>query len=549
MPRGSAALDISAPSARPVLRSPLLFALLFSAIFILHAPLLRLPYFWDEAGYFVPAARDLLLTGSPIPHSTVSNAHPPLVMAWLAAWWKLSGYTPAVARTAMLMVAAFGLLGLFRLASDVAGRTVAVATVICTALYPVFFTQSSMTHLDLAAAALTFWGLGHYFRRRLLPAVIFFSLAALAKETALLTPLALFVWEFLCVWIARWRDNRRFCFRAANWSSLVLFVPILPLAAWFGYHFHRTGYLLGNPEFFRYNVAATLSPLRILVALGTRLWQLLGYMNLFVLTLAAAAALTMPPVRDMVSARRKARGGSDAGSERRPISLPIQLVFAAVIAAHVVALSVIGGAVLARYLLPVTPLVILICVSTLRRRLPWWPWAVAVVCAGFVAALFVNPPWRFAPEDNLAYRDYVLLHKEVDSFVAQKFPTKIVLTAWPASDELTRPWLRYVDHGVRVLRIDDFTLEQVLNARQHRDEFDIALVFSTKYEPRANLSALLPAWERLLTRYFGYHRDLPPDAIARLLDARIIYQHRRGGQWIAVLDLEHVQNAALDFGR
>ena len=25
-----------------------------------HAPLLQLPYFWDEAGYYVPAARDLL---------------------------------------------------------------------------------------------------------------------------------------------------------------------------------------------------------------------------------------------------------------------------------------------------------------------------------------------------------------------------------------------------------------------------------------------------------------------------------------------------------
>jgi len=50
------------------------------ALVALHAPLLRLPYFWDEAGYYVPAARDLLLTGSPVPHSTVSNAHPPLLL-------------------------------------------------------------------------------------------------------------------------------------------------------------------------------------------------------------------------------------------------------------------------------------------------------------------------------------------------------------------------------------------------------------------------------------------------------------------------------------
>src|SRR5690242_9971996 len=103
------------------------FALIFTAVFLAHATLLRLPYFWDESGYYIPAARDLL-NGSLIPHSTLSNAHPPLVMAWLALWWKLSGYTPAVTRTAMLLVSAFGLAGVFRLARNVANMPVAIAS-------------------------------------------------------------------------------------------------------------------------------------------------------------------------------------------------------------------------------------------------------------------------------------------------------------------------------------------------------------------------------------------------------------------------------------
>ena len=120
-----------------------MFVLSFAALMALHAPLLRLPYFWDEAGYYVPAARDLLLTGSLIPHSTVSNAHPPLVMAYLALWWKVAGFAPMVTRTAMLLAASFALLGLFRLAQSVANSEVAVATTILTAIYPVFFSQSS----------------------------------------------------------------------------------------------------------------------------------------------------------------------------------------------------------------------------------------------------------------------------------------------------------------------------------------------------------------------------------------------------------------------
>src|SRR5438445_876559 len=174
------------------LSSGVAFAAIFAAIFLLHVPLLRLPYFWDEAGYYVPAARDLLLTGSLIPHSTPSNAHPPLVMAYLALFWRLAGYLALVTRSAMLLVAAFALLGLFRLAQRVANAQIAVASTICTALYPVFFVQSSLAQVDLAAAGLTFWGLGAYLEDRRLATAVWFSLAALAKETAILAPLTLF---------------------------------------------------------------------------------------------------------------------------------------------------------------------------------------------------------------------------------------------------------------------------------------------------------------------------------------------------------------------
>src|SRR5271167_2110849 len=189
----------SASSAWSSARDQLLaFSLIFTGLFVLHAPLLRLPYFWDEAGYFIPAARDLLLTGSFIPHTTLSNAHPPLVMMWLALWWKFSAFTPAVTRTSMLLVAAFALLGLWRLARDVANEAVAAAAVLCTALYSVFFAQSSMAHLDMMAGALTLWGLAMYAERRPVATILFFALAPLAKETAIITPMALLAWELVC---------------------------------------------------------------------------------------------------------------------------------------------------------------------------------------------------------------------------------------------------------------------------------------------------------------------------------------------------------------
>ena len=155
----------SQPASSAWVQQFLLFALFFAGLMLLHAPLLRLPYFWDEAGYYVPAARDLFLTGTLIPHSTLSNAHPPLVMAWLALAWRVFGYSTLVTRTAMLALSAFSLLGLFRLSRVASNLPVAWATTTLVAVYPVFFTQSSMAHVDLPAAGLTFWALAAIYRR------------------------------------------------------------------------------------------------------------------------------------------------------------------------------------------------------------------------------------------------------------------------------------------------------------------------------------------------------------------------------------------------
>ncbi len=70
-----------------------------------------------------------------------------------------------------------------------------------------------------------------------------------------------------------------------------LLIPALPLALWYVYHYACTGYVFGNPEFFRYNVAATLNPVRFLLALLMRLWQVVGYLHLWVLTLAMLLAM------------------------------------------------------------------------------------------------------------------------------------------------------------------------------------------------------------------------------------------------------------------
>ncbi|MCU1308483.1 MAG: hypothetical protein JWN45_3178 [Acidobacteriaceae bacterium] len=522
------------------------FAAILAAVLVAHATLLRLPYFWDEAGYYIPVARDFFLTGNLIPTSTLSNAHPPLPVFYLALAWKLFGYSPLVTRTAMLLVASFAIVQVYLLAKRVANREVAIAATICSAVYPVFFAQSSLAHADLPATALTLWGLRLYLEDRRRACVVAFALAALAKETAIVTPLALFAWEFLFsfplarfdIHLHSFSDSsgsckpRRIAPKIAQRRDIfLLLLPVLPLALWFGYHYHRTGYVFGNPEFFKYNVAATLDPLRIVLALVRRIWQTFGHMNMWVLTLAMSAAMMLPAIRQ-------------DGATRERISIPIQLIFAIVILAHIVMHSIVGGAVLARYMMPVIPLVIIIGVSTLWRRVMEWKWVVALICFTFLAGWFVNPPYGFAPEDNLNYAAFVRLHQRAADYIQRKFPHSRVLTAWPATDELSKPYLGYVNNPVPVIQIQDFSFDQVMLAKQNND-YDVALLFSTKYEPPRRLIHW-EFWERANARFFGMHADLAPELAAQMLGGTIVMQEKRNGQWIAVVEIPRIRNVKVE---
>jgi len=524
---------------RTFIDSAALLALIFLVLLILHAPLLRLPYFWDEAGYYVPVAHDLFLTGSLIPKTTISNAHPPLVMAYLALWWKVFGFSQLVTRTAMLMMSSFALLALFRLAQRVANTQVAIASILGTAIYPVFFAQSSLVHLDLAAAGFTFWGLKTYVEKRHILTAVWFSLAVLTKETAILAPIALVAWEVIQLLFRNWNfsisqessnENQHTRGKPRLHTIGALIIPVLPLALWYGYHYLKTGFTFGNPEFLRYNVQATMHPFRIVLALVMRLWQTFGYMNLLLLTATGISAMWKPPLRDQQN-------------ERPRIALDVQFAFLAVIATYVIAMAVVGGAVLARYMLPAIPLVIIVFVSTLWRRIAQWRWVIAIVVLGFVAGLFINPPYTFAIEDNLAYRDFIQLHQDAEHFLESHYPRSNVLTAWPASDELNRPFLGYVSRPIRTLRIEDFRVEQLMSAADARPGYDVAFVFSTKYEPPNPLLKDWPAWDRIKIRFFDYHHDVPPAVAAQILGGEIVFSETRKGQWVAVIEMRQIIEA------
>jgi hypothetical protein len=353
-----------------------------------------------------------------------------------------------------------------------------------------------------------------------------FSLAALSKETAIVTPAALAVWEAILFL----RDHREPIPRRLhlNWL-LALLAPILPLTAWYAYHYRQTGFVFGNPEFLRYNATANLDAYRIALCLWHRLLHLTTHMNMFVPVICTLAVIFIPV----------------SSSAPAPIPKPQLRAIAIVLLANWIAFSVLGGALLTRYLLPMYPLILLLCAAIWHRHLRQW-WALAALtAAAFLAGIWINPPYAFAPEDNLTYRDFIVLHQRAVHFIDHAYPQATVLTAWPATSELNRPELGYTNHPIKIVAIQNFAIDQIQKAAADPGSYDVALIFSTKWEPPANRINLGRRNQSADTKYFDFHRDLSPTEVAALLHGDLVWQAQRKGEWAAVIHFPRIVEAAL----
>ncbi|WP_103933551.1 ArnT family glycosyltransferase [Bryocella elongata] len=524
------------------LPTAVLFLLAYAGVALAHLTLLRLPYFWDEGGYYIPAALDFYRDGALIPVFT--NAHPPLPNVVLGSLWHLTGLSIIATRLCACAFAALGLTAVFRLTQRLLGPAAALAVTLLTAVYPIWYAQSSMAHADIFAAAFTLWALAIYIPARtndliapdliahrstatpLLATATLSSLAALAKETAIVIPAALAAYELFHA--TRSHTNRS---EAPRWIAALSF-PLLPLVSWYAYHHAHTGFTFGNPEYLRYNATANLTASHMLYALWQRFLHLTWQRNLWVPIVFAAACLLLPETPSPLA--------TDSRLPRRAWH-----IIAVLLVAQWLAFSVLGGALLTRYLLPAYPLVLIACVSVWKTRTHHWPWLAAATAAAFIAGWWLSPPFAYAPEDNLTYRDMVVVHQEAIDYVATHLPDATVLSAWPVTTDMNKPELGYVTTPLKVVAVEDFTLPTMLTAAQDPGRYDTAIIFSRHYAPPSlqRYWATHPNSRR--GREFAEGADLKPREVARLLGGTIVWQDDRNGEWAAVIHFPRSYEASL----
>ncbi len=491
-----------------------IFFLTFLALVLLHYPLLSLPYFWDEAGYYIPAALDFSRSGLLIPQSTWRTGHPPLVIVYLGLAWRFFGFSPLVTRSAMILVAAATVVTVYALGRRVAGGEAAAWSALLLAVSPLFYAQSALAHLDLAAALFTTLAVLALLIRNVPGFSLAASLAILSKETA-----AIFL---LVAWAYAWRARREL----SPTARFGLAVPLLPLVAWTAYYHHSTGYWTGNREYLEYNFYATLNPARVPWSLLRRLYELL--LGGFNWVLIAGAA-----IGSWRGQRLRPHRLEDQPEEERCLLCRFLFLAGGLSVTYVVMLSLVGGAILPRYLLPVFPsffLVSVLLVGRLPRRIARGILVAATAC--FVSAWFLNPPYPFPFEDNLSYADFVRLHQQAARFLESRPAGTRILTAWPASDELTRPFLGYVRKPLVVVPVRGFTAHGINETPP--ESFDLLYLYSRSWEPRINWLTRFAGFEKLQENYFDYAPQIREDILVARYGLRLLVRYERRGQWVNI---------------
>ena len=485
------------PQRQPRLGSYLLFAFGFGcAIFGAHFSTLHLPYFWDELGQFIPAALDLFQDGAWIPHSTTPNVHPPGVMAYLALVWRVAGYSIEATRVAMLLLATAAALTVFLLAIQICRPlkgAPAFSAVVLLLASPLFYTQAMLAQLDMPAMLFTALALVLFLQDRTRGCVLACVALVLTKETGALVPLVFGAWLL--------RERRT---REAIWFA----APLVVLGIWLIYLRQGTGNALGNSEFARYNLFYPLHPARLPVALFRRFY----YVFIDNFHWIGSVALVLAWKR------------TDIFRERAWAVCGVLLL------GHMVMVSVLGGATLERYLLPVIPLFyIAVGAAWSVMDKPWRRGSQIAMTAGLIAGLFWNPPWPFPFENNLALVDFVALQKDAAGFVESIYPNETVVSVWPFTDAIRRPEFGYVSRPLAARSIEDFHLRTVATLKDVR----LLVVYSRTWEPPVSVLRI-PMVARYLERYYSYDKQITADEISGRLGLTSAARYTRRGQWIEV---------------
>jgi hypothetical protein len=354
-----------------------------------------------------------------------------------------------------------------------------------------------LAQLDMPAMVFTAWALYLFLEARYGWSAVACLALVMCKETGAILPAMFAAW--LALRERKWRESAYF---AASIAALLVWVFVL---------WRTTGNALGDAQFAQYNAVYSLHPVRLLAAVPRRLFYLFVAEFRWAGTVAVFLAWRKLPV----------------------FQTPEWRWAAAFAFLHVLVVSIFGGAVLERYLLPVLPIVYaamgcgFACLPGNLQRI-----APGLASFGLLLSITWGPPYLTPFENNIAFTDFVQLHEEA-ALLLNRLPTRpnLVATAWPLTDALRRPEFGYTRRPFVPVETSDFRAANVERVIREKHP-DAVVIYDRLNEPRWNL-ANIGLVRDFLSAYYDYAPQITPGELMALGYAQVMRLEQRG-QWIAI---------------
>lgn len=399
-------------------------ALLATLLLALKLPTLGTPAYWDEMGWLEQAralSEGSLLKAIPgLRPAAMFWGHPPGLHLTLATLWKLFDPSPASAHLLIAGFAATGVCAAFLLGRLLADQKTAWLSALFLLLSPLYLAQSGMFLADVPVAALGILSAYLALQRRFRAYLVCASCMVFFKETALALVAALVLYRVLFA-VPHPRATLR--------EAVYLAVPGLLLGAFFVLQKLTTGHFFFIYDFDIELFHLTADSVRNQFVRITR-WVFVEQ-HRFVLTAVIALNLLLHP-----AARRR--------GELR--------LFLLVLLLSGYSFSVLYF--LPRYLLPVLPFFYLLAASALlelargrRRQL-----VASLATLAFLIWSLTAQRFRGNGETDLSYLRVVALHRTMAERLATSHAGERIVTVWPLTDELSRPFVGYVATPLPVKR-------------------------------------------------------------------------------------------------
>lgn len=397
------------------------FLFLLVVVFISKFGVLNTPYYWDEMGW-VRSAHWLsevnLLRAIPGLHPPAAFwGHPPALYLSLASLFKLFGDSIWLSHLLIICFSFLGVYFTYLLGSFLYGLTAGIFSALFLFFSGIYFAQSGMFLGDIPVATLGVMSVYFALRKKYIPYLLCAIYMVMVKETGAAVVFSLMIYLFL---------TGGYKSRQAFREVFKYGVPLLVIAAFFILQKFATGkFCCIYP--FEFHLFELRAESAVRQASAITEW-LFFYQHRYVFTLSIALNLIL----------------NKASRNRKEL-----LLFLLIVIFSGYTFSFIYF--LPRYLLPVLPFFYMAGAWSLTELIKSKKLQTAAGIAIAAALIYhlSDPVMRGNNEVNMKYLDAVKTHKTMCEYIEEEFPGARVLTVFPHTEQLLRPYLGYVNRPLK----------------------------------------------------------------------------------------------------